>query len=138
MSKKFYNSIKNEKIEFRGRNELRNFANVPVFIGNFYVITNLTVLEDTDPYLDEGIGNIVVGEPFCKASCAEASWFDGIITIHDEDDCVTYQIVRSNPRFKHLTNEQCNRIPPLLKVSPYGVSRPRWKEIDNVGGVSII
>ncbi|GJW07228.1 hypothetical protein Tco_0809481 [Tanacetum coccineum] len=128
----------NEKIEFRGRNELRNFAIVPVFIGNFYVITNLTVLEDTDPYLDEGIGDIVVGESFCKASCVEVSRFDGIITIHDEDDCVTYQIVWSIPRFKHFTNEQCNRISLLLKVSPYGVSRPRWKEIDNVCEVSII
>nr|GFB96999.1 homeodomain-like protein [Tanacetum cinerariifolium] len=69
------------------------------------------------PYLDNGIGDIVVGEPFCKASCVEASRFDGIITICDEDDGVTYQMVRSNLRFKHLTNEQCNKVPPLLKVS---------------------
>ncbi|GJU63356.1 mitochondrial proton/calcium exchanger protein-like protein isoform X1 [Tanacetum coccineum] len=46
MSKKFYNSIMNDKIEFRGRNELVNFANIPVFIQNFYVITDFTVLED--------------------------------------------------------------------------------------------
>ncbi|GKA21215.1 hypothetical protein Tco_0701204 [Tanacetum coccineum] len=30
---------------------------------------------------------------------------------------LTYQMVRSHPRFKHRTNEQCNKIPPLLKVS---------------------
>ncbi|GKC93246.1 putative reverse transcriptase domain-containing protein [Tanacetum coccineum] len=52
------------KVEFRGRNELGNFANVPVFIGNFYVVTDFTVVEDLDPYLDEGIGEVVVGEPF--------------------------------------------------------------------------
>ncbi|GKD73041.1 putative reverse transcriptase domain-containing protein [Tanacetum coccineum] len=119
MSKKFYNSIMKDTIEFRRRNELGNFANVPVFIENFYVITDFTVVKDMDPYLDEGMGDVVVGEPFCKVSCVETRRFDGIITIHDEDNSVTYQMVRSNLRFKHLTNEQCNKIPPLLKVSEH-------------------
>ncbi|GKC50143.1 putative reverse transcriptase domain-containing protein [Tanacetum coccineum] len=131
MSKKFYNSIMKDKIEFRGRNELGNFANVPLFIGNFYVITDFTVVEDMDHYLDEGMGEVVVVEPFCKVSCVETRRFDGIITIHDEDDNVTYQMVRSNPRFKHHTNEQCNKIPPLLKVSEQdkmnGISHPYQK-----------
>ncbi|GJX61287.1 homeodomain-like protein [Tanacetum coccineum] len=119
MSKKFYNSVMKDKIEFRGRNELGNFANVLVFIGNFYVITDFTVVEYMDPYFDEGIGEVVVGEPFCEVTCVETKRFDGIITIHDEDDSITYQMVRSNPRFKHHTNEQCNKIPPLLKVSEH-------------------
>ncbi|GKB92028.1 homeodomain-like protein, partial [Tanacetum coccineum] len=75
------------------------------------------VVEDMDPYLDEGMGDVIVGEPFYKASCMEAKRFDGIITIRDGDDSVTYQMVRANSRFKHLTNEKCNKIPPLLKVS---------------------
>ncbi|GJS00339.1 hypothetical protein Tco_0316847 [Tanacetum coccineum] len=25
------------------------------------------IVEDIDPYLDEGMGNVIVGEPFCKA-----------------------------------------------------------------------
>ncbi|GJT05118.1 hypothetical protein Tco_0839580 [Tanacetum coccineum] len=104
-----------DKNEFRGRNELGNFANVPVFIGNFYVITDFIVVENMDPYLDEGMGEVVVREPFCEVSCMENRRFDGIITIHDEDDSVTYQMVRSNLRFKHYTNEQCHKIPPLLK-----------------------
>nr|GEY49759.1 hypothetical protein [Tanacetum cinerariifolium] len=106
MSKKFYNSIIKDKIEFRWRNELGNFTNVLVFIGNFYVITYFIVVEDMDPYLDDGIGEVVIGEPFYEVSCMESRRFDGIITIHNEDDSVTYQIVRDNPRFKHLTNEQ--------------------------------
>ncbi|GJY70100.1 hypothetical protein Tco_0473082 [Tanacetum coccineum] len=28
-----------------------------------------------DPYLDEGMGDVIVGEPFCKASCVEAKRF---------------------------------------------------------------
>ncbi|GKA53574.1 homeodomain-like protein [Tanacetum coccineum] len=126
MSKTFYNSIIKDKIEFRGRNELGNFVNALVFIGNFYVITDFIVVKDMDPYLDEGMGDVIVGEPFCKASCMKARRFDGIITIHDEDDSVTYQMAWSNPRFKHLTNEKCNKILPLPKVS----------EQDKMNGIS--
>ncbi|GJW55551.1 homeodomain-like protein [Tanacetum coccineum] len=93
VSKKFYNSMMKDKIEFKWRNELGNFVNAPVFIGNFYVITNFTVVEDMDPYLDEGMRDVIVGEPFCKASCVEARRFDGIITIRDGNDSVTYQMV---------------------------------------------
>nr|GEU32914.1 hypothetical protein VITISV_013138 [Tanacetum cinerariifolium] len=46
----------------------------------------MIVVEDMDPYLDEGIGDVIVEEPFCKASCMEAIMFDGIITICDGDD----------------------------------------------------
>ncbi|GKA09356.1 homeodomain-like protein [Tanacetum coccineum] len=126
MSKKFYNLIMEDNIKFNRRNELGNFVNAPVFIGNFYVITDFTVVEYMDPYLDEGMGDVIVGEPFCKASCVEARRFDGIVTIRDGDESVTYQIVRSDPMFKHLTNEKCNKIPPLLKVS----------EQDKMNGIS--
>nr|GEX02498.1 hypothetical protein [Tanacetum cinerariifolium] len=76
-------------------------------------------VEDMEPCLDEGMEVVIVGEPFCKASCVEARRFDRIITIRDGDDSVTYQMVQSNPRFKHLTNEKCNKVPPLLKVSEH-------------------
>ncbi|GJX33276.1 hypothetical protein Tco_0243131 [Tanacetum coccineum] len=85
-----------DKIEFEGRNGLGNFINAPVIIGNFYVITDFTVVEDMDPYLDEGIGDVIVGEPFCKASCVESRRFDGIITIRDGNDSVTYQMNQNN------------------------------------------
>nr|GEW72429.1 homeodomain-like protein [Tanacetum cinerariifolium] len=108
--------------------ELGNFANVPVFIGKFYVVTDFKVVKDMDPYLDEGIREVVVREPFCEISCMETRRFHGIITIHNKDDSVTYQMARANPRFKHLTNEQCNKILPLLKVSEQdrmnGISHP--------------
>nr|GFA28508.1 hypothetical protein [Tanacetum cinerariifolium] len=115
MSKKSYNSVVKDKIKFKRRNELGNFINVPVLIGNFYVVTDFTVVEDMDPYLDEEIGDVIGGEPFCKASCVEAKCFDGINTISDFDDSVTYQMVRSNLRFKHLTNVNYKKILLLLK-----------------------
>nr|GEU99013.1 hypothetical protein [Tanacetum cinerariifolium] len=85
-----------------------------------------TIKEDMGPYLDEGMEDVIVGEPFWKASYVEAKRFYRIITIRDRDDNVTYQLVLSNLWFKYLTNEKCNKISLLLKVS----------EQDKMNGIS--
>ncbi|GJY40635.1 hypothetical protein Tco_0427905 [Tanacetum coccineum] len=75
------------------------------------------IVENMDLYLDEGIGEVVVGKPFCMVSYVKTKRFDGIITIHENDESVTYQMERSILRFKHLTNKQCNKISPIRRVS---------------------
>ncbi|GKA49960.1 putative reverse transcriptase domain-containing protein [Tanacetum coccineum] len=106
MSKKFHNSIMKEKMVYKGNNKI--YA-----------------------YRDEGMGDVILGEPFLREVGIKTKWFEGIITIYNGDDEVTYQMVRSHPRFKHHTNEQCNKIPPLLKVSEEdkmnGISHPYQK-----------
>ncbi|GJY16494.1 ATP-dependent DNA helicase PIF1-like protein [Tanacetum coccineum] len=72
-------------------------------------------VENMDGYQDQDMGDITLGEPFCKPSCVEARRFDGLITIHNGCDNVTYQMARSHPVFKHLSNAQCNKIKLLLK-----------------------
>ncbi|GJS55717.1 putative reverse transcriptase domain-containing protein [Tanacetum coccineum] len=65
--------------------------------------------------------------------------FDGFITIYTVNDSMTYQMARTHPRFKHLSNEQCNIIRPLLKVSARdkleGKSHPYQKLKDFYKGV---
>nr|GEV83924.1 hypothetical protein [Tanacetum cinerariifolium] len=74
------------------------------------------VLEDMDAYHDEGMGDIIFGEPFLSEVRINARWFGGMITIYNGNEEVTYQMVRSYPRFKRHTNKKCNKIPPLVKV----------------------
>ncbi|GKE48515.1 reverse transcriptase domain-containing protein, partial [Tanacetum coccineum] len=78
---------------------------------------NFAVLENMNDYCDEGMGEVIFGEPFLRELGINAKRFEGMITIYNGNDEVTYQMVRSHPRFKYHTNEQCNKIPPLLKVS---------------------
>ncbi|GKB60667.1 hypothetical protein Tco_0916853 [Tanacetum coccineum] len=68
-----------------------------------------------DAYRDEGMGDVIFGEPFLREVGIKTRRFEGMITIYNGNESVTYQMVRSHPRFKHHTNEQCNKIPPLLK-----------------------
>ncbi|GJR03693.1 hypothetical protein Tco_0526677 [Tanacetum coccineum] len=62
------------------------------------IAENVLVVENMDGYLDQDMGDIILEEPFCKASCIEARRFDGLITIHNGSDNVTYQMARSHPR----------------------------------------
>ncbi|GJU11146.1 hypothetical protein Tco_1133542 [Tanacetum coccineum] len=99
----------------------RALMNVPTFVGTFSFLTDFAVLKNMDDYRDEGIGDVIFGEPFLREVGIKTKWFEGIIIVYNGDDEVTYQMVRSmvrsHPRFKHHTNEQCNKILPLLKVS---------------------
>ncbi|GJV42163.1 hypothetical protein Tco_1420603 [Tanacetum coccineum] len=90
----------------------------------------MIVVENMDGYRDKDMGDIILEESFCKASCVEARRFDGLITIHNGNDNVTYQMARSHPRFKYLSNAECNKIKTLRKDLA-------GKEIDEVGEVSI-
>ncbi|GJV01995.1 hypothetical protein Tco_1335564 [Tanacetum coccineum] len=78
-------------------------------------IDDYPILEDMDAYCDEGMGDVIFGEPFLREVGIKARRVEGIITIYNGNESVTYQMMRSHLRFKHHTNEQCNKIPPLLK-----------------------
>ncbi|GJU68069.1 hypothetical protein Tco_1254328 [Tanacetum coccineum] len=67
---------------------------------------HIDFLEDIDAYRDNEMGDIIFGEPFLREVGIKTKWFEGIITLYNGDNKVTYQMVRSHPKFKHHTNEQ--------------------------------
>ncbi|GKA61338.1 hypothetical protein Tco_0760745 [Tanacetum coccineum] len=131
MSKSFYILIMKDKVEYKGRNVVGDFMNVPIFVGNFSDMTYFVVVENMDAYHDNRMGDIIDGNPFCREACIKARRFDGMITIYKGNDSVTYQMARSHPRFKHLTNAQSNKMRPLLKVGAHdelkSISHPYQK-----------
>ncbi|GKC27309.1 hypothetical protein Tco_1034603 [Tanacetum coccineum] len=107
--------VRKDKLEYKGNNVIGALMNIPIFVGTFSILTDFAVLEDMDAYRDEGMGDVIFGEPFLREVRIKARRFDGMITICNDNESVTYQMVWSHPRFKYHTNEQCNKIPPLLK-----------------------
>ncbi|GJY67466.1 hypothetical protein Tco_0469704 [Tanacetum coccineum] len=93
MSKKFHKSIMKDTMVYKGDNVVGPLMNVPIFVGTFLVVSEFTVLEDMDAYLDKGMGYVIVGEPFLREVGIKARRFDGMITIYKSDDEVTYQMV---------------------------------------------
>ncbi|GKE95088.1 hypothetical protein Tco_1579943 [Tanacetum coccineum] len=66
MSKKFHNSIMKDKMVYKGDNVVGAVMNVPIFVGTFSVVSDFAVLEDMNAYRDEGMGDVIVGEPFLR------------------------------------------------------------------------
>ncbi|GKA44637.1 putative reverse transcriptase domain-containing protein, partial [Tanacetum coccineum] len=76
MSREFYNSVIKDQVAYKGKNIVGAFMNVPIFVGNFSVVTHFVVVENLDGYRDQDMGDIILGEPLCKASCVEARRVD--------------------------------------------------------------
>ncbi|GKE40698.1 hypothetical protein Tco_1464103, partial [Tanacetum coccineum] len=49
--------------------------------------------ENMDAYRDEGNGDVIIGEPFLREVGIKERRFDGIITLYNSDDEVTYQML---------------------------------------------
>ncbi|GKD97421.1 hypothetical protein Tco_1381318 [Tanacetum coccineum] len=106
MSRKFHNLIMKNKMAYKGDTVVGALMNVLIFVGTFSVMTDFAVLEDIDAYRDEGMGDVIFGEPFLREVGINTKRFEGIITLYNNDDEVTYQMVRSHTRFKNYTNEE--------------------------------
>ncbi|GJZ32434.1 putative reverse transcriptase domain-containing protein [Tanacetum coccineum] len=91
---------------------------------NFYP---LLYVNDMDAYRNEGMGDIVVGEPFLREVGIKAKCFERIITLYNGDNEVTYQMVRSHPRYQDRN----------ALVLPIFYTGPRERNIDEVGGMHI-
>ncbi|GKE50006.1 hypothetical protein Tco_1481264 [Tanacetum coccineum] len=66
MSKNFHNFIMKDKMVYKGNNVVGALMNAPIFVGTFYVVTNFVVLENMDAYRDDGMGDVIFGEPFLR------------------------------------------------------------------------
>ncbi|GKE41821.1 hypothetical protein Tco_1469105, partial [Tanacetum coccineum] len=96
-------------------------------------------LEDMDAYRDNKMGDIIFGKLFLREVRIKTKRFEGIITLYNGDNEVTYQMVRSHLKFKHHTNEQCNKIPQLLKVRHHeGNIEEYWWRIYKSGNLEVL
>ncbi|GKD86033.1 hypothetical protein Tco_1357187 [Tanacetum coccineum] len=81
----------------------------------FSCMIDFVVLEDMDASCDEGMGDVIFGELFLREFGINAKRFEGMITIYNGNEEVTYQMVQTHLRFKRHTNEQCKQDPAITK-----------------------
>ncbi|GKA12727.1 putative reverse transcriptase domain-containing protein [Tanacetum coccineum] len=75
----FHNSIMKDKMVYKGNNVVGAIMNVPIFVETFSVVSDFTVLENMDAYRDEGMGDVIISEPFLREVGIKAKRFEGII-----------------------------------------------------------
>ncbi|GJS02398.1 hypothetical protein Tco_0318906 [Tanacetum coccineum] len=77
-----------DKMAYKGNNVIGALMNVPIFVGTFSVETDFVVLEDMDVYRDEGMGDVIFGEPLLSEVRIKARRFEGMITIYNGNESV--------------------------------------------------
>ncbi|GKB31586.1 hypothetical protein Tco_0870987 [Tanacetum coccineum] len=137
MSRKFHNSIMKNKMVYKGNNVVGALMNVPIFVGTFSVMTDFAVLENMDAYRDEGMGDVIFGEPFLREADIKAKRFEGMITLYKGDDEVTYQMVRSHPRVSHAYQKLKGFYKGVLNLGPDYIRNAKTEEWLTRGHISV-
>ncbi|GKB56775.1 hypothetical protein Tco_0912961 [Tanacetum coccineum] len=103
----------------------------------FSCMIDFAVLENMDAYRDEGMGDVIFGEPFLREVGINAKRFEGMITIHNGNDEVTYQMVRSHPRYDEwdlaLVPKAQDVYQGGLDLGPNMSEMRRWKNGSHAG-----
>ncbi|GJV92024.1 retrovirus-related pol polyprotein from transposon TNT 1-94 [Tanacetum coccineum] len=88
--------------------------------------------EDMDINRADGMGDVIIGNPLCREVCVKTMRFEGIITILNGNDSVTYHMVRSHPRY---SDPQFNLHTPtkakpqaLTKLNDHPKHRHQYRE----------
>ncbi|GKE77583.1 hypothetical protein Tco_1543703, partial [Tanacetum coccineum] len=61
MTKRFYNSIFKDEGDLEGNDLARTLIDIPIFVGNFSIISGFSIIDDMDV-----TSGVVLGMPFCK------------------------------------------------------------------------
>ncbi|GJW76402.1 putative reverse transcriptase domain-containing protein [Tanacetum coccineum] len=141
ISKKFHNSIMKDKMVYKGNNVVVALMNVPIFVGTFSVVTDFAVLENIDAYRDEGMGDVIFGEPFLKEVGIKTKWFKGIITIYNGDDEVTYQMVSEKDEMNGISHAYQNLkgfYKGVLNLGPDYIQDVKTEEWLTRGHISVL
>ncbi|GJU63192.1 NUDIX hydrolase 6-like protein [Tanacetum coccineum] len=93
------------------------------------------VLEDMDAYRDEGMGDIIVGEPFFREVRYKAKRFEGIITLYNGDDEVSEKDVKNG--ISHAYQKLKGFYKGVLNLGPNYIRNAKTEEWLTRGHVSV-
>ncbi|GJS31061.1 hypothetical protein Tco_0491681 [Tanacetum coccineum] len=111
-----------DKMVYKGNNVIGALINVPIFVGTFSVVTDFAVLENMDAYRDEGMDDVIFGEPFLREVGIKARWFEGMIpfTMVSNDD--------KNNGISHLCQKLKGFYKGVLNLGPDYIRDARTEE----------
>ncbi|GJW53979.1 hypothetical protein Tco_0098064 [Tanacetum coccineum] len=112
-----------------------DLMNVPIFVRTFSVVAYFLVLEDMDAYRDEGMGDVIVGEPFLKEIGIKARRFEGLITIYNRNEEVSEQDMMNG--ISHLYQKLKGFYKGVLNLRPNYIRDAKMEEWLKRGHVSV-
>ncbi|GJR80624.1 protein kinase-like domain, concanavalin A-like lectin/glucanase domain protein [Tanacetum coccineum] len=105
MSLDYYNFIRKDGYEYRGRNFLGLRRDMHVFVGNMSYVMDFAILEYIETNIDPSLSHVVFGRPFVEIACLAINRKHWLMPFTDEIREVTFKTPYKDPKRNDLTSE---------------------------------
>ncbi|GJX38433.1 hypothetical protein Tco_0251736, partial [Tanacetum coccineum] len=105
MSLAYYNSIRKNGYEYRGRNFIGLRRDMHVFVGNMSYVMDFTILEKLKTNIDPSLSHVVLGRPFVEIACLAMNRKYRLMTFTDEIKQITFKTPYKDPKRSEPSSE---------------------------------
>ncbi|GKC98405.1 hypothetical protein Tco_1168680 [Tanacetum coccineum] len=105
MSLVYYNSIRKNGYEYRGRNFVGLGRDMHVFVRNMSYAMDFTILENIESNIDPSLSNVVFGWPFVENACLAINRKYGLMTFTDGIKEITFKTPYKDSKRSELSSE---------------------------------
>ncbi|GJZ06471.1 hypothetical protein Tco_0540264 [Tanacetum coccineum] len=105
MSLAYYNSIRKNGYEYRGRNFIGLGRDMHVFVGNMSYVMDFTILENIETNIDPSLSHVVFGRPFVEIACLSINRKYRLMTFMDGTKEITFKTPYKDPERNELSSE---------------------------------
>ncbi|GJZ07221.1 hypothetical protein Tco_0541014 [Tanacetum coccineum] len=105
MSLAYYNSIRKNGYEYRGRNFVGLGRDMHIFVGNMSYVMDFTILENIETNIDPSLSHVVFGLPFVEIACLAINRKHGLMTFTDGTKEITFKTQYEDPERSELCSE---------------------------------
>ncbi|GJT93099.1 hypothetical protein Tco_1081944 [Tanacetum coccineum] len=105
MSLAYYNFIRKNGYEYRGRNFIGLGRDMHVFVGNMSYVMDFTILENIETNIDLSLSSLVFRRPFVETACLAINRKYGLMTFTDGIKDITFKTSYKDPERSELSSE---------------------------------
>ncbi|GJV00447.1 hypothetical protein Tco_1329717 [Tanacetum coccineum] len=105
MSLAYYNSIRKNGYEYRGRNFVGLGRDMHVFVGNMSYVIDFTILENIKTNIDPSLSHVIFGRPFIEIAFLAINRKYGLMTFTDRIKEITFKTPYKDPERGELSSK---------------------------------
>ncbi|GJT42074.1 hypothetical protein Tco_0941939 [Tanacetum coccineum] len=105
MSLAYYNSIRKNGYEYKGRNLVGLGRDIHVFVENMSYVIDFTFLKSIETNLDPSLSHGIFGRLFIEIACLAINRKHGLMTFMDGTKEVTFKTPYKDPKRSELSSE---------------------------------
>ncbi|GJU10000.1 hypothetical protein Tco_1132396 [Tanacetum coccineum] len=105
MSLAYYNSIRKNGYEYRGRNFVGLGRDMRILVGNVSYVIDFTILENIETNIDPSLSHVIFGRPFIEIACLAINRKLGLMTFTDETKEITFKTSYKDPQRSEFSSK---------------------------------